>query len=161
MSLHKFDTRPGNIAFIKRPNIAEIEAVNAQMPIANFYKSVPAATRQTFLTQKFTQPFFLQRFDRSFALNTQRYLRLRFWITPQVTIADDVQPEGMNLLGHFGDEDYIVGDGETTRPLQINRMFPPGFRIAVDADNQDGANAHTLDVQVYAWEILRYTMPGF
>jgi len=161
MNLHTFDTRPGTLGKITRPKLDQIEAINAQMPVGDFVESIPANTRQTFLTLRFSSPFFLQRFDRSFALNTQRQLRLRFWVTPQRVVQDNESPAGMNLLGRFGTQDYIVGDGETSRPLHINRMFPGGYCIAVDAQNMSAANAHTLDVQVFAWEVLGYTMPGF
>jgi hypothetical protein len=105
------------------------------------------------VTPRFRHPFFIVQFRPSFAMNTQRNLRLRFWIVDSDDFVTDPVQSGAGARGGYGTslieglQDYIVGDGEEgEKNVPVNRWFPDGKRIAVDAHNLDATNAHTLDV---------------
>ena len=121
---------------------------------ATFQDSIAANTRSFIVTDRFRFPFFIVRFRPSFALNTQRNLRVRFWISEtDPTLETDNTgvlaegPSGINLMGDYGVQDYIVGDGEEgEKDVPVNRWFPDGKRIIIDCHNLDSSNPHTLDV---------------
>ena len=121
---------------------------------ASFQSTISANTRTCSVTERFRHPFYVLRFRPSFALNTQRNLRIRFFITDEATFPDDTGSAargatGTNLLADYGVQDYIVGDGEEgEKDIPINRWFPDGKRICVDAHNLDASNPHTLDLGV-------------
>ena len=125
-----------------------------QRPPARFHSTVAAATRTpSFSSERFIQPTRIEAVRVSFALNTQRTLRLRFWLamstsTRTTTGSNQTVPtEGRNLLAGWGDVDYVVGDGQEGEiRIPLNVDHPGGFYLCVDADNQDGSNSHTVDV---------------
>ena len=118
------------------------------LPVMMFQNSVPAVTRRTYVSNRIMVPFYLNEIRPAFALNTQRLLQLTFWIVAAGAWADGVRPAGINLLAGIGPQDYIVGDGaEGEKNIRVRRWFPPGLYFAVEANNTDPANAHTLDVE--------------
>ena len=119
---------------------------------ASFQKTVSAATRSSYVGRQMEKPWRILDIRPAFAINTQRNLRLSFWVTDQSSIPDGDanggRPTGVNLMAFEGDsEDYIVGDGEEgEKSIAVQRQFPEGLRPCVEAYNVDGSNAHTLDV---------------
>jgi hypothetical protein len=101
----------------------------------------------------------------AFALNTQRLLRVRVWVTSDTSTLVETpgtpsrtMPRGLSLLASEGSSsvDYVVGDGqEGEMVINIGRAFPPGSYVAVDADNQSTTAPHTLDCSVDVRELDR------
>lgn len=124
------------------------------IPPASWQQSIPANTRRTVTSKKFTKRFRVKRFRPSFALNTQRNLRLSVWITDGPLTADGARPAGRNLMPDRGGVDYIVGDGEEgEKDVLLNAIGMAGEYVAVECYNVDATNAHTLDALVEFEEI--------
>ena len=123
--------------------------MSRQLDPAIFQETVPANTRRTYVSSRFSDPFTVKNIRPAFALNTQRNLRVTVWVTEQQAVADNERPTGLNLFADRGTRDYIVGDGaEGELNIPIRRNFPGGYRIAVEAENINPGNTHTLDVLV-------------
>ena len=107
----------------------------------NFHALIPAAAsavqsqRTSFFSDRITAPSRLQTIRPKFAINTQRLLRLRFWITySQTTVPispTGEMPTGRNLMansltGNASAVDYVVGDGEAYAPINRRADSPAG-----------------------------------
>ena len=125
----------------------------AALPPARFVETVTAGVRSSFVTERFQNEIYINEIIYSFATNTQRTLKLRFWVIDAQSVPDDEQPVGINLLSHTGTRDYVVGDGESNQRIFIGRKMPAGMRLCVDAENSD-AYAHTLDAGFDLREVL-------
>ena len=124
-----------------------------ELPPIGFVETVNANTRSFYFSDRFREAFHIVQIMVSFAPNTQRTLQLRFWVTSLSVLGYDLQPSGIPLLSG-GTREYIVGDTEEGRPFPINKDFPGGNRIMVDANNVDG-NVHTLDATIIVRDIVR------
>lgn len=125
----------------------------ATVPPARFVETVSANTRSFYVTERFKSEIYIDDIIYSFAANTQRTLKLRFWVTDQQAVADDAIPRGINLLAHTGTRDYVVGDGENNQRIGIGRKVPAGMRLMIDAENTD-AYSHTVDAGFDLREVL-------
>jgi len=125
----------------------------APLPPARFVETVSANTRSFYVSERFKSEIFINEIIYSFAANTQRTLRLRFWVSDQQAVDDDATPRGINLLAHTGTRDYVVGDGESNQRISINRKVPAGMRLMIDAENTD-SYSHTVDAGFDAAEVL-------
>jgi hypothetical protein len=88
-----------------------------------FYDVVAANSIKTLVSGYIKFPFTIERLRAQFALNTNRQLRLRFFISPDDSAPTSLDQTGNNILEPLGQVDYIVGDDE---PIEIP------YRIAVD-----------------------------
>ena len=125
----------------------------AAIPPARFTETVAAGVRSSYVTERFKKEIYINEIIYSFAANTQRTLKLRFWVTDQQAIPNDEQPTGINLLAHTGTRDYVVGDGESNQRIFIGRKIPAGMRLCIDAENID-SYGHTLDAGFDLREVL-------
>lgn len=115
----------------------------------NFNGSVPANSLAVFQSVRFEGPGKVVNGHVAFALNTQRQLRLRFFVVFQE--AAPTRPAGNNLLAYRGAVDYVAGDGqEGALPLQFDhKVHHWPWWLVVQGDNQDTTTAHTLDTTVF------------
>jgi len=125
-------------------------------------RTIAASTLQAFFSEPFTFNFQVGIIRIAFADNTQRFLRVRVVITDESSIAAVIPPPethvpGLSLLGSWGGQDYVVGDGpEGELNIPIFKEFPAGLRVAVEGYNTDGASTHTLDVRVQLFQVIPY-----
>ncbi len=119
----------------------------ARLSTISFFDTVDANSNKTLVSKRITQKFTIKRIQASFALNTNRTLKLRFFISDTLEAPTTKQPEGLNVLKQLGQVDYIVGDDEP-KDFEIEiREFTKGARIKIYAENID-AFEHTIDCQV-------------
>lgn len=113
-----------------------------------FNGTVAANSIKTLVSQRLIFPFATREFRVHFALNTNKTLRVEFFISP-----DDSAPTARPLTGHsvfstLGQVAYIVGDDETVI-IPYHILIPErGMFIKVFADNQDSYE-HSIDAQVF------------
>ena len=114
----------------------------------SFYDTVAANAMKTLVSGYIKFPFTIEKLRAQFALNCNRQLRLRFFISP-----DDSAPTTFNLPGHnilepLGNVDYIVGDDE---PIEIPYRIAveeAGMYVKVFAENVDSYE-HSIVAQVF------------
>ena len=112
-----------------------------------FFGTCLANSTKVLASHSISSPFVLTEIKASFALNTNRLLKLSFFISPDETEQTTGEPTGLNLLGEYGQVDYITGDDES-KFLKHNASQPthPTW-LKVYAVNIDDFN-HTIDVQM-------------
>jgi len=122
------------------------------------YATIAARSRVcTFSGERFRNRATIALARVTFALNTQRTLRIRLWACDSNTtrpsasgattpILETAPTSGRNLLAGPGNVDYVVGDGEEgIREIALDVELQGGFYLCVDADNTDTSD-HTMDV---------------
>ena len=129
------------------------------LPNAEFNRTQGVTSRSAYFANRIDVPFRIQTAVVRFATNTQRNLRIRLWCCPSSTTrpietvsAGSTMPgEGVNLITGGGSAfDYIAGDGaDAAREYNIGQDFGAFWVPAVDAENVDGINVHTVDVTFY------------
>lgn len=148
---------PGRI--LKPVRTPPVKAV--QRNTVQFQDTVAANTRECFFTERFMRPILCETIRVSFAINTQRTLRIRMWATTGTTVhaidgTHDLPVAGRNLMNTTGPQDYTTGDGQEGEIIIArNVRLPGGSFLCVDADNTDVANAHTVDVAIDVVELAR------
>mgnify|MGYP005820371833 CR=1 FL=1 len=148
-------TETANILETAAPGITGV----AQRNTAQFQSSVALNTRAVVFSSRIMRPTYLEVIRVSFAINTQRLLQLRFWAclsntTRVISTGRNMPSDGRNLMAHSGPQDYTVGDGQEGEILIQRRvLLPPGSFLAVDGDNTDLLNAHTIDVAMDILEL--------
>ena len=119
----------------------------ARLSTISFFDTVVANSNKTLVSKRITQKFTIKRIRASFALNTNRTLKLRFFISATTEAPTTKEPEGLNVLKQLGQVDFIVGDDEVKEfPIEI-REFTKGARIKIYAENTDSFK-HTIDAQI-------------
>lgn len=119
----------------------------ARLTTIAFHDTVDPLSKKTLVSKRITERFTVKRIRASFALNTNRTLKLRFFISYDRTAPTTKQPSGTNILTQLGQVDYIVGDGDVKDfPIEI-KEFRRGAYIKVYAENED-AYPHTIDVLI-------------
>ena len=114
---------------------------------ASFFSTVAANSKKTLVSERINAPFETRLIVASFALNTARTLRLRFFVSPDDDNPTTTYPNGVNLLQLVGQVDYLVGDNEQKR-VRFEVPEPlSGKWLKVYADNTDGTE-HTIDAQI-------------
>ena len=113
----------------------------------SFFGTVDAGNIKTLVSKRINTPFSINNIIASFALNTNRTLKLSFWISPDDDAPTSGNPTGVSILAERGQVDFLVGDDEqkdfTTELIQNTA----GWYIKVRAENTD-AFPHTIDSQV-------------
>jgi len=130
------------------PNISvsDLEKLPGRMLTIPFFATVPASSSRSYTSKRITTPFITERFHVSFALNTNRTMKVSFYIS-----ADDQTPNGppngSDVFAALGQVDYLTGDDEAKEVR--HQVFIPssGMYLKVLAVNDDG-NEHTLDAQI-------------
>lgn len=110
--------------------------------------SVGAGAGVTLVSKRLTFPFTTERFRVHFALNTNKTLRIRFFISADAS-APTAQPVvGHNIFAPLGQVDYIVGDNQEVEVPYRVKCVDRGTYIKLFAENLD-ANPHTIDAHVF------------
>ena len=123
--------------------------------------TIPAATRQTFLSDRFSRPVFLGMFRSTVAINSQFLVRVSLWEVFTDAIANNVIPSGRNFLQEGTGDGWVTDDGESGLiPFAINKWALAGCRLAVSFDNTDPAANQpvyaTVDLKADAVQELTY-----
>lgn len=113
----------------------------------SFSGSVAALSRATLVSKFINYPYRVVQFSASFALGTNRTLRLSPLIDRDASAPTTLPIMGTNLLAQTGEVEFIVGDDErkvmTLGVEQIGR----GTFLKVHANNLDTFD-HTIDAQI-------------
>jgi hypothetical protein len=113
----------------------------------NFLDTVAASSNKTLVSKRIENKFRVKRIRCSFALNTNRTLRLYFFVSEDPSAPTDEEPKGFNLLSQLGQQNYLVGDDEWKElPLEVEE-FEKGKYVKIYAVNTD-TYEHTIDAQV-------------
>lgn len=113
----------------------------------SFYGTVGANLKTTLVSKRINFPFTSGQFRVHFALNTNKTLRLAFFVSPDKEASTTVEPNGQNILDVLGQVGYLVGDDETvTIPYRV-RVPEVGVYLKVWAVNTDSYE-HSIDAQV-------------
>lgn len=128
--------------------IQRVKVIPLDIDTLIFNGTVAANSKVTLVSQRLIFPFVTKEFRVHFALNTNKTLRVSFYISP-----DDSAPVVQPLTGHsvfstLGQVDYVVGDDETVI-IPYHILIPDiGIFIKVFADNTDSYE-HSIDAQVF------------
>lgn len=128
--------------------IQRVKVIPLDVDTLVFNGTVAANSKVTLVSQRLIFPFVTKEFRVHFALNTNKTLRVSFYISPDNS-APTVKPlTGHSVFSTLGQVDYIVGDDVTvTIPYHI--LIPViGMFIKVFADNTD-SYPHSIDAQVF------------
>jgi hypothetical protein len=123
----------------------------------SFFATVSASGNSTLVSQRISVPFVVHQVRASFALNTARTLKLRFFLSLDKSAPSALPLTGSNILADIGQVDYLVGDDDTK---VLNTSFlsaSGGAFVKVFAENTD-VNDHTVDVQIDVL-LLRKVVP--
>jgi hypothetical protein len=119
----------------------------ARLSTISFFGTVPPLSNTTLVSRRITSNFTVKEIAASFALNTNRQLRLYFFISYDTEAPTDKEPQGINILKQLGQVDYLVGDDERKVVKIEIKEFVKGAYIKVYAVNED-TYEHTIDAQV-------------
>ena len=115
-----------------------------QLLTVAFFGSVNPGAQNTLVSQRIARPFRLDDIRVHFALNTNKLLELRFFISPEPSAPTTTEPTGFNILDQAGQVPYLVGDDDTkVVPIQAFSKTAPAW-LKVHATNND-TFAHTID----------------
>ncbi|MCK9599471.1 MAG: hypothetical protein M0R06_10550 [Sphaerochaeta sp.] len=121
--------------------------MNTITKTVTFFGSCAANSSLVLSSSRISSPFTVRTIKASFALNTNRLLQLKFFISPDPSCPTTGEPTGFNILEEYGQVSYIVGDDEQ-KVLDHNaesQTFPKWLKVY--AVNSDGFE-HTVDVQI-------------
>jgi len=119
----------------------------ARLTTIAFHSTVAPQANKTLVSKRITERFRVKRIRASFALNTNRTLKLYFFISYDKEAPTTEKPAGINILAQLGQVDYLVGDDESKDfPIEIQE-FRRGAYIKVYAENTD-TYTHTIDALI-------------
>lgn len=101
----------------------------------------------TLCSKRINFPFKTKKFVASFALGTDRTLQLRYFLSPDASEPTSGYPTGINILGLFGEDPYLIGDDEAKAIEHETVIDQVGYYIKVHAKNTDSFD-HTVDAFV-------------
>lgn len=128
--------------------IQKVQIVPLDIRTIPFFGTVAAHSKATLVSKLITAPFELQRVKVAFALNTNRQLRVEFFISPDESTPTDKPLTGLSVLSALGQVEYLVGDDDTKEvPMKI-AVRTSNMYVKVFADNQDSYE-HTIDAQAF------------
>lgn len=128
--------------------IQKVEIVPLDVVPISFVGTVAANSKATFVSKLITVPFELQRVRVSFALNTNRTLRVEFFISPDKSAPTDKPLTGLSVLSELGQVDYLVGDDNIKEIPMRMQVKTSNMYVKVYADNTDSYE-HFLDAQMF------------
>ena len=112
-----------------------------------FFGTCLAFSSTVLVSQRVSSPYTIDEIRASFALNTNRTLKLYFFVSADPTAPTIGEPAGFNCLDEYGQVSYLTGDDEqkSIKNNTIIREHPSWLKVyAVNEDFND----HTIDVQV-------------
>lgn len=129
-------------------DVQKVQIVPLDVDTIAFYDTVAAHSKKTLVSKRITTPFELQRVKASFALNTNRRLRIEFVISPDDSTPSDKPLTGFNVLSELGQVEFLVGDDDMKEvPMRI-AVKVAGMYVKVFASNLDSYE-HTIDAQAF------------
>lgn len=128
-------------------DIQEVKVIPQDFVTLPFFGSVAANSSVTLTSKRIDYPFTTERFRVHFALNTNKSLLVRFFISADASVPTSLPLTGTSIFSPSGQVDYMVGDDETVEVPY--RVFVPtkGTYIKVFAENTDSYE-HSIDVHV-------------
>lgn len=112
-----------------------------------FFGTCPALGEKTLVSDRVFHPFVTREFNIGFALNTQRKLRVKVFLSPDRETPVSGEPTGQNCFDSYGNVDYVVGDDVTLTFEHEIEVQAKGMWLKVYAENLDNFD-HTIDVAV-------------
>jgi hypothetical protein len=112
-----------------------------------FHDTVAANSIKTLVSQRLTFAFATRELRAHFALNTNKKLRLEFFVSPDDSAPTSKPLTGVSLLSSLGQVAYIVGDDETVIVPYHVLVNEVGMYLKVFAENVDSYE-HTIDAMV-------------
>jgi len=115
--------------------------------VVSFLGTVSAGGELTLVSRRITFPFRTWKLRVFFPLNTNRTVRVSFFLSPDSSAPITGKPTGQNLFSAYSAVDYIVGDDEMKELEHVVDVKEIGQYVKVYARNTD-AFPHTVDAQV-------------
>ena len=112
-----------------------------------FNGEVAANSIKTLVSGHITFPFTTEEFRAHFALNTNKKLRLRFFISSDDSAPTALPVGGQSIFLPVGQVDYLVGDDSTVTVKYRVQIDQSGTYLKVVAENTD-SYLHTIDAYV-------------
>jgi len=106
-----------------------------------------ANSELTLCSKRINFPFKTKKFVASFALGTDRTLQIRYFLSPDPSEPTTGFPTGINILGLFGEDPFLIGDDEAKAIEHESIIKETGYYIKVYANNTDNFD-HTVDAFV-------------
>jgi len=106
-----------------------------------------ANSELTLVSKRIDFPFRVLKMLPSFALGTDKTLQLKLFISKDKTAPATGKPSGVNILGLFSEDPYVIGDDEQ-KSIDLNIQYQArGHYVKIYANNTDAFD-HTVDVFV-------------
>lgn len=106
-----------------------------------------ANSELTLVSKRIGFRFRVIKFVTSFALGTDRTLQLRLFVSKDPTAPSTGRPTGVNILGLFGEDPFVIGDDEQ-KVMDLDIEYKERGRfLKIHANNTDSFD-HTVDVFV-------------
>ena len=112
-----------------------------------FFGACAALSSKVLVSQRISSPFIVSEIRASFALNTNRTLKLSFFVSPDPSAPVTGTPTGFDCLDEYGQVSFLTGDDEqkTVKNNSLIKEHPSWLKIfALNADNFE----HTIDAQI-------------
>lgn len=133
--------------------IQKVRVVPAGVETLAFYGTVDANSSVTLVSKPLLFPYTLERMRVHFALNTNKQLRIKFYLSPDDSAPTSEPLTGENVLGSLGQVDYLVGDDETVEIPHRLGVPVGGMFVKVFAENLDSYE-HSIDAQVFICRVV-------
>ncbi len=112
-----------------------------------FSGTCTANSELTLVSKRIDFPFRIKKFVPSFALGTDKTLQIKLFVSRDKVAPSTGEPTGVNILGLFGEDPYVIGDDEQKEMDMSIDYEEQGYYIKVYANNTDNFD-HTVDVYV-------------
>lgn len=128
--------------------IQKVKIIPQDVDAILFVGTVAANSNKTLVSQRLTFPFATREFRVHFSLNTNKKLRIEFFVSPDNSVPTSKPLTGQSIFGVLGQVAYFVGDDETV-VIPYHVLFPEmGLYLKVWAENTDSYE-HSVDAQVF------------
>lgn len=128
--------------------IQKIKIIPQDVDTLVFHGTVAANSNKTLVSQRLSFPFATRELRAHFALNTNKQLKLEFWVSPDSSAPTAKPLTGHSFLSTLGEVAYIVGDDETVS-VPYHVLIPDvGMYLKVFAVNEDSYE-HTVDAMIF------------
>ena len=132
---------------------------SGRLVTVSFYGSVPLNSNKTFVSKLVGVPFVVRRIIQSFPAGLNRTMTTKYFISNDPEASTTEAPNGVNILGQFGQVSYITGDDERKEFEQETEIPSSNGYIKLYCENSDTFD-HTLDAQVVLELLPRAQRPA-
>ena len=101
----------------------------------------------TLVSNRISSPFTIEDLSFHFALNTNRTLELKPFISSDDNAPSSGEPSGFNFLHEYGQSSKVVGDDEPKFFRHNYTVREAGSYLKIYANNTDAFD-HTVDVHI-------------